>query len=163
MGKRREGREAAVQYLFSCDMHSEAQESQLETFWTLHTAKAGTRQYAETLIKGVLQHQTAIDEHIRGCLVNFSFERLSTVDRNVLRMAVHELLHCPEVPAPVVLNEAIEVAKALSAGESGSFVNGVLDRLAKKLRPNEPRHSRPAPAPNQDSEPGEAHQIQNRE
>jgi len=60
------------------------------------------------------------------------------VDRNVLRMAVYELLYCPDVPPPVVLNEAIEVAKALSAGESGSFVNGVLDRLAKKLRPSTP-------------------------
>jgi N utilization substance protein B len=135
MGKRREGREAAVQYLFSLDMHGKAEEGQLETFWTLHTAKTSTRLYAESLIKGVLEHQTAIDEQIRGCLVNFSFERLSTVDRNVLRMAVYELLYCPDVPPPVVLNEAIEVAKALSAGESGSFVNGVLDRLSKKLRP----------------------------
>ena len=135
MGKRREGREAAVQYLFSLDMHGKAEEGQLETFWTLHTAKTSTRLYSESLIKGVLEHQTAIDEQIRGCLVNFSFERLSTVDRNVLRMAVYELLYCPDVPPPVVLNEAIEVAKALSAGESGSFVNGVLDRLAKKLRP----------------------------
>lgn len=138
MGKRREGREAAVQYLFSLDMHGKAEEGQLETFWTLHTAKTSTRVYAESLIKGVLEHQTAIDEQIRGCLVNFSFERLSTVDRNVLRMAVYELLYCPDVPPPVVLNEAIEVAKALSAGESGSFVNGVLDRLAKKLRPATP-------------------------
>ena len=138
MGKRREGREAAVQYLFSLDMHGKAEEGQLETFWTLHTAKTSTRVYAESLIKGVLEHQTAIDEQIRGCLVNFSFERLSTVDRNVLRMAVYELLYCPDVPPPVVLNEAIEVAKALSAGESGSFVNGVLDRLAKKLRPTTP-------------------------
>ena len=138
MGKRREGREAAVQYLFSLDMHGKAEEGQLETFWTLHTAKTSTRLYAESLIKGVLEHQTAIDEQIRGCLVNFSFERLSTVDRNVLRMADYELLYCPDVPPPVVLNEAIEVAKALSAGESGSFVNGVLDRLAKKLRPSTP-------------------------
>ncbi|MBK8090446.1 MAG: transcription antitermination factor NusB [Verrucomicrobiaceae bacterium] len=135
MGKRREGREAAVQYLFSRDMHGGGDDSLLETFWSLHTAKPGTRQYAESLIQGVLKHQEAIDEHIRGSLVNFSFERLSTVDRNVLRLAVYELLHCPDVPPPVVLNEAIEVAKALSAGESGSFVNGVLDRLAKKLRP----------------------------
>lgn len=141
MGKRREGREAAVQYLFSLDMHGKAEEGQLETFWTLHTAKTSTRLYAESLIKGVLEHQTAIDEQIRGCLVNFSFERLSTVDRNVLRMAVYELLYCPDVPPPVVLNEAIEVAKALSAGESGSFVNGVLDRLAKKLRPSTPAAS----------------------
>jgi N utilization substance protein B len=65
-------------------------------------------------------------------------------------LAVYELTYCPEVPGPVILNEAIEVAKALSAGESGSFVNGVLDRLAKKLRSNEPKYSKPAPAPKED-------------
>ncbi len=150
MGKRREGREAAVQYLFACDMHSETPEGQLEAFWSIHTAKTSTRLYAESLIKGVVGHQTDIDEHIRGCILNFSFERLASVDRNVLRVAVYELAYCPEVPGPVILNEAIEVAKALSAGESGSFVNGVLDRLSKKLRPNEPKYSKPAPAPQED-------------
>lgn len=135
MGKRREGREAAVQYLFSRDMHSEAEEGQLENFWTLHTAKTSTRHYAESLIKGVLAHQPEIDQQIISVTDNFRLERIANVDRNVLRVAIYELLHCPEVPAPVILNEAIEVAKALSAGESGSFVNGVLDRLAKALRP----------------------------
>ena len=144
MGKRRDGREAAVQYLFSRDMHVENEEGQLENFWTIHTAKTSTRVYAESLIQGVLDHQVEIDEHIRGCILNFSFERLASVDRNVLRVAVHELQNCPHVPAPVILNEAIEVAKALTAGESGSFVNGVLDRLAKKLRPNEGKHVKPA-------------------
>ncbi len=143
MGKRRDGREAAVQYLFSRDMHGESDDCQLENFWTIHTAKASTRAYAESLIQGVLDHQVEIDEHIRGCILNFSFERLASVDRNVLRVAVHELQNCPHVPAPVILNEAIEVAKALSAGESGSFVNGVLDRLAKKIRPA----GDPAPTP----------------
>jgi len=150
MGKRREGREAAVQYLFSCDMHSETPEDQLVAFWSIHTAKTSTRLYAESLIKGVVGHQADIDEHIRGCILNFSFERLASVDRNVLRVAVYELAYCPEVPGPVILNEAIEVAKALSAGESGSFVNGVLDRLSKKVRPNEPKHSKPSPAPKED-------------
>ena len=143
MGKRRDGREAAVQYLFSRDMHGESDDCQLENFWTIHTAKASTRAYAESLIQGVLEHQSEIDEHIRGCILNFSFERLASVDRNVLRVAVHELQNCPHVPAPVILNEAIEVAKALSAGESGSFVNGVLDRLSKKIRPA----GDPAPVP----------------
>ncbi|MFM2169186.1 MAG: transcription antitermination factor NusB [Verrucomicrobiota bacterium] len=151
MGKRREGREAAVQYLFARDMHGEqADEGQLDTFWTIHTAKTSTRLYAESLIKGVLDHQPEIDDHIRGSILNFRLERLAHVDRNVLRVAVYELAFCPDVPGPVILNEAIEVAKALSAGESGSFVNGVLDRLAKKLRPNEPKYSKPAPAPEED-------------
>jgi transcription antitermination protein NusB len=155
MGKRREGREAAVQYLFSRDMHGEkAEEVTLETFWTLHTAKNSTRLYAESLIQGVLSHHDAIDQHISGAILNFRLERLAHVDRNVLRVAVYELAYCPEVPAPVILNEAIEVAKGLSAGESGSFVNGVLDRLAKALRPNGgPRSSAPRePSPKSETE-----------
>ena len=72
MGKRREGREAAVQYLFARDMHGEqADEGQLDTFWTIHTAKTSTRLYAESLIKGVLEHIAEIDDHIRGSMLNF--------------------------------------------------------------------------------------------
>lgn len=151
MGKRREGREAAVQYLFAKDMHGgKNDEGQLETFWSIHTAKNSTRLYAGSLIQGVLDHQEEIDEHIRGSILNFRLERLAHVDRNVLRVAVYELAFCPDVPGPVILNEAIEVAKALSAGESGSFVNGVLDRLSRKLRPNEPKHAKPEPAADPD-------------
>lgn len=134
MGKRREGREAAIQFLFARDMQGTEKPAEPEVFWTLHSAKASTRAFAESLINGVLKNQADIDARITELLQNFRFERLAAVDRNVLRVATYELLHCPDVPAPVILNEAIDIAKALSAGESGSFVNGVLDRLAKTLR-----------------------------
>jgi N utilization substance protein B len=134
MGKRREGREAAIQFLFARDMQGTEKPAEPEVFWTLHSAKASTRAFAESLINGVLKNQADIDARITELLQNFRFERLAAVDRNVLRVATYELLHCPDVPAPVILNEAIDIAKALSAGESGSFVNGVLDRLAKALR-----------------------------
>ena len=65
------------------------------------------------------------------------FHRLSAVDRNVLRVAAYEILHCPDVPPAVAINEAIEIAKKFSTGDSGKFVNGVLDKLAAKLRPAE--------------------------
>ncbi|MFO1486324.1 MAG: transcription antitermination factor NusB [Verrucomicrobiaceae bacterium] len=139
MGKRREGREAAIQFLFARDLQGSQKPEDPEVFWTLHSAKASTRAFAETLIKGVLDHQAGIDGIISDVLQNFRFERLAAVDRNVLRVAAYELLHCPDVPAPVILNEAIDIAKALSAGESGSFVNGVLDKLAKALRKPEAR------------------------
>jgi len=137
MGKRREGREAAIQFLFARDMQGTEKPAEPEVFWTLHSAKASTRAFAESLINGVLKNQTDIDARIAELLQNFRMERLAAVDRNVLRVATYELLHCPDVPAPVILNEAIDIAKALSAGESGSFVNGVLDRLAKALRKSE--------------------------
>jgi len=141
MGRRREGREAAIQFLFARDMQGAEKPAEPEVFWTLHSAKASTRAFAESLINGVLQNQTDIDARITGLLQNFRMERLAAVDRNVLRVAAYELLHCPEVPAPVILNEAIDIAKALSAGESGSFVNGVLDKLARSLREPEARRN----------------------
>ncbi|MCB1276277.1 transcription antitermination factor NusB [Prosthecobacter sp.] len=143
MGRRREGREAAIQFLFARDLQGESKPEDAEVFWTLHSAKTSTRAFAENLIQGVLSHQEQIDSGISKLLENFSFERLAAVDRNVLRVASYELLYCPEVPTPVILNEAIDIAKALSAGESGSFVNGVLDKLAKSLR--KPGASAPAP------------------
>lgn len=135
MGKRRDGREAAIQFLFARDLQGEQKPEDADAFWTLHSAKSSTRAYAESLIKGVLGHQAEIDESIVKVVENFRLERLAAVDRNVLRLAAYELMHCPDVPGPVILNEAIDIAKALSAGESGSFVNGVLDKLAKLLRP----------------------------
>ena len=143
MGRRREGREAAIQYLFARDLQGEVKPGEPEEFWTLHSAKTSTRAFAESLIQGVIKHQEQIDSSITKLLENFSFERLAAVDRNVLRVASYELLYCLEVPTPVILNEAIDIAKALSAGESGSFVNGVLDKLAKSLR----KPGAPSPAP----------------
>ncbi|HRH97539.1 MAG TPA: transcription antitermination factor NusB [Prosthecobacter sp.] len=141
MGRRREGREAAIQFLFARDLQGETKPEDADVFWTLHSARTSTRAFAESLIKGVLAHQEQIDAGIAQLLENFSFERLAAVDRNVLRVASYELLYCPEVPTPVILNEAIDIAKALSAGESGSFVNGVLDKLSRSLRKPETRRN----------------------
>lgn len=135
MGKRREGREAAVQFLFAHELHGEHTAEEQEAFWTIHNAKTSVRTYAETLIQGVLSHTAEIDSTIEPVLENFRIQRLAVVDRNILRMAVFELVHVPEVPAPVIINEAIEIAKALGAGESGSFVNGILHKIAQKVRP----------------------------
>jgi N utilization substance protein B len=139
MGRRREGREAAIQFLFARDLQGESKPEDANEFWTLHSAKVSTRAFAENLIQGVITHQEQIDSGITNLLENFSFVRLAAVDRNVLRVASYELLYCPEVPTPVILNEAIDIAKALSAGESGAFVNGVLDKLAKSLRKSGPK------------------------
>ncbi len=135
MGKRREGREAAVQFLFARELHGDHSVEEQEAFWTVHNAKASVRTYAESLVSGVLAHLSELDEIIVSVVENFRIERLANVDRNILRLAVYELKHVPEVPAPVVINEAIELAKALGAGESGSFVNGILDKVSQKVRP----------------------------
>ena len=131
MGKRREGREAALQFLFSHDINTLLGEDEAQAFWHLRRASPVVRAFAEELIAGVRGHLASIDRTISACLENFSFDRLSTVDRNILRVAVFELLHIPDVPAPVIINEAIEIAKRFGEADSARFVNGVLDRIRR--------------------------------
>jgi N utilization substance protein B len=138
-GKRREGRQAAMQYLFAHDVHGIVSEAERAAFWEMHLAKDHVRSYAEELVNGILKHQQEVDALIASVLENFSFERLGVVDRNILRLGVYELLHT-EVPPPVIINEAIEIARDFGDTKTKNFVNGVLDRLAKSLPP------RPAPA-----------------
>ncbi len=134
-GKRREGRQAAMQYLFAHDVHGQSSTPESQAFWDLHMAKPDVREYAERLIKGILAHREEVDARIASVLQNFSFERLGTVDRNILRLAVYELLHEQDVPRPVVINEAIEIAKVFGDTQTRVFVNGVLDRIARALPP----------------------------
>ncbi|HVS02349.1 MAG TPA: transcription antitermination factor NusB [Thermoanaerobaculia bacterium] len=87
--------------------------------------------YARRLVQGTLDHQAEVDGLIRGQAENWRLERMSVVDRNVLRLAVYELLYEPDVPQLVILDEAIELAKRFGSEQSGRFVNGVLDGLVK--------------------------------
>jgi transcription antitermination protein NusB len=131
-GKRREGRQAAVQYLFAHDVHGIVSDAERAAFWEMHLAKDIVRSYAEELVNGILSHQTEIDGLISSVLENFSFERLGVVDRNILRLGVYELLHT-DVPPPVIINEAIEIARDFGDVKTRQFVNGILDRVAKNL------------------------------
>ena len=90
--------------------------------------------YATELIRGVDRRQTEIDERIGAAAENWTIGRMPLVDRNVLRLGTYELLEQPDVPTPVVLNEAVELAKLLSTADSGRFVNGVLAAVARAVR-----------------------------
>lgn len=133
-GKRREGRQAAMQYLFANDLHGIVSDAEREAFWEMHMAKGMVRAHAEELVKGIQSHQREVDDLIASVLENFSFERLGVVDRNILRLGAYELLHT-DVPRPVVINEAIEIASSFGDTKTKRFVNGILDRLAKMLPP----------------------------
>ena len=133
MSKRREGREAAVQFLFSNDLNISADESDWAAFWKLHNASGFVRKFCMELVNGVGQNRGAIDERISTVAENYALNRISTVDRNILRVAVYEMFHCAEVPPVVAINEAIEIAKRFGTEESGRFVNGVLDRLKRDI------------------------------
>ena len=133
MGKRRDGREAAVQFLFNRDLNNDLGEDDFETFFGLRLAKKGVQEFAAELALGVIAHQHDIDERISARVDNFEFDRLSVVDRNVLRLAVYEMFHRDDVPPIVCINEAIEISKRFGTEDSGNFVNGVLDRLKSDL------------------------------
>jgi transcription antitermination protein NusB len=130
MGVRREGREAAVQYLYLRDLNGD---SDLPAYYKFRGLSPSARRFSDKLIQGTIEHQHAIDETIRRNTQNYELARISVVDRNVLRVAIYEMLHCPEIPPVVSINEAIEIAKKYSTEESGRFVNGVLDQVLSAL------------------------------
>ncbi len=133
MSQRRRGREAALQLLYASDLESELDSLQDPgRFWSLCTAKPSGRAFAEELVAGVLQHLAEIDDLIRGSVENFEFHRLAAVDRNLLRLAAFEIRFSDSgIPSAVVINEAVEIAKAFGNPDSPRFVNGVLDRIRK--------------------------------
>jgi N utilization substance protein B len=151
MGKRREGRQAAIQYLFAHDLHGEVSEQERHGFWELHSANAKVREHAEALLQGVLQHREEIDQRISERLENYSFDRVGTVDRNILRVAVYELLYVKEIPVRVVINEAVEIARGLGDTQTRIFVNGILDKIARVVRPQSDRDADATPKPEAES------------
>ena len=157
MGKRREGREAAVQFLYQLYANHEQPATLFPPFWTLRSAagkqnepSAKTRAFTEELVHGVAANLADIDARIKKFAANYELHRISAVDRNILRLAIFEMLHCPEVPPVVSINEAIEIAKRFGSEDSGRFINGILDRVRGEIdRPaREPgRRASPATAP----------------
>jgi N utilization substance protein B len=104
-------------------------------------------EYAERLIRGVLENRAALDERISTSATNWTLARMSVVDRNILRLAGYELHYCDDVPELTALDEGVELSKVFGHSDSSRFVNGVLDRLLRD------RHAAGAPAP---AGPGEA-------
>lgn len=133
MGRRREARQAALQYHFWRDMQHGAAPERMQDFWDFLPIKPRVREFAEPLIDGMNTHLPEIDDRIRRYAENYEFRRISVVDRNVLRLAIYEMLFRDDIPPVVSINEAIELAKKFGGAESGRFVNGILDRVRKDL------------------------------
>ena len=134
MGLRRDAREAAIQFLYQVDTHRPANiEESLAEFWKQNDEPKNVREFAGDLLRGALEKMPEVDAKIRTLADNWDFERLAAVDRNILRLAIYEMLFRPEIPPVVSINEAIEIAKKFSTAESGKFVNGLLDRVKKDL------------------------------
>jgi N utilization substance protein B len=138
MGKRRKSRELSLQLLYQLDVQGEPRaEPYLDEFWARHPVDEEIREFVEALVRGSKLHQDKIDELIAQYAQHWELERMAVVDRNILRQGIFELLWRPDVPAKVVINEALEVAKKFSTRESTRFINGMLDRVHKELRPSE--------------------------
>lgn len=129
MGVRRDGRETAVQFLFSKDITKESNLEDLDNFFSLSTARSGAKKFAKELLQGILDQKDNIDQIIAANVDNFEINRLSAVDRNVLRLAIYEMRYRSDVPTAVCINEAIEISKRFGTEDSGRFVNGVLDKI----------------------------------
>ena len=134
MKKRTRARELALQFLYQLDLRGHDILPEAKSFFRAEEADKGARDFALTLVRGTLDHQAEIDEMIRSVAMNWELGRMAAIDRNVLRMATYELLHCADIPHKVAINEAIELGKRFSTQNSGAFINGILDKIKDKAK-----------------------------
>ena len=132
MGSRRRARELALQLLYQYELTQTPPEQMQENLEDWKSATEGIQQFADVLIRGTLEHLEEIDSELAAQTAHWRLERLAAVDRNILRLAMYELLFHSETPHAVVIDEAIEIAKKYGSGESARFVNGVLDGFVKR-------------------------------
>jgi transcription antitermination factor NusB len=133
MRKRTKAREVALQMLYEIDAQGEEAVEGLESHLGRSEVKdAEIRQFAEELIRGTREATAELDKVIAGAAQNWAIHRMAVVDRNILRMAVYEMIYVEEIPAKVSINEAIELGKRFSTEQSGSFINGILDRIRRE-------------------------------
>jgi len=134
MGVRRKSRELALQMLFQADMGKQTPEQVRQTFWAERNETQGeVRGFADDLFRVASDRAEEIDQLIEKHAENWRMERMTAVDRNVIRAAVAEFVGFPGTPGAVVINEALEIARKFSTPESVNFINGVLDSVAKEL------------------------------
>jgi len=123
--------------LFQIDMAGGAPAEVYPHFWKEHEAELEVKTFAEGLVEGVMQERAGLDRIIAGSADHWRIERMAVVDRNILRLAVYELAWLPDTPPVVVLDEAIEVGKKFGSEQSGSFINGILDAVRKRIERGE--------------------------
>jgi N utilization substance protein B len=135
LGTRRQGRELALQVLYQIDMTRRDVGEALELFWSNFAADEDAREFCECLVRGVIEHRDEISDLIETYAEHWKMSRMTRIDRNILRVAVYELLYCHDIPPKVTINEAVEIGKRFGSEDSGSFVNGILDRITHKFKP----------------------------
>src|SRR5438105_8790847 len=132
MGARRKARELALQMLFQYDMAGNAPDMVVSTFEDLQKSKPTTREFAERICRGTVDHLAAIDDMIQAQAENWRLSRMAVVDRNIIRMSVYEFLYESDTPKLVIIDEAVEIAKKFGTEKSSQFINGILDGILKR-------------------------------
>jgi N utilization substance protein B len=139
MGNRRKARELTLQLLFQKDINHESIDQHIyELLFDQPTSNAKIELFTKFLYSGVLTNILQIDTLIEKHSQHWRLKRMAKVDRNILRMAVFELVQCKDIPPSVTINEAIEIAKKFGSEDTPSFVNGILDNILKHLQKSEP-------------------------
>lgn len=133
MRSRTLAREAALKALYQLDLRSSVPDAELDELLERECPHAEAREYARLLVRGTRKHQESIDREITQVAENWDLGRMAAIDRNVLRMAIFEMLHRDDIPPAVAINEGVTIAKKYSTKDSGAFVNGILDQVKNRL------------------------------
>jgi len=133
MKKRTRAREIALQFLYQLDLRGDDLMAEAKAFVRGEERDSETARFALRLVEGTVEHRSEIDRMIQGVAQNWNISRMAVVDRNVLRLASYELLHCDDIPPKVAINEAIELGKRYSTQNSGAFINGILDKIKSRF------------------------------
>jgi transcription antitermination protein NusB len=133
MASRRKSREYAMQMLYQWDLGGNTPEQVGATFFLERKADTEVERFAREIFQGAVKDIERLNQLLREHAENWRLERMAAVDRSILRLAVYELLHCPETPPHAVIDEALEIARRFSGEGSVEFVNGILDSILKSL------------------------------
>jgi len=133
VGIRREGREHALQALYSIELHPDTPREAVRLFMEAHPCKVSVKNFAMGLLSGVIDNQAGVDAKIAEKSPNWSISRMAKIDLCIIRLATYELLFRDDIPSSVTINEAIEIAKKFGSEESPAFVNGILDEIFRGL------------------------------
>ena len=133
MGKRSRSREFALQVLYQLEITKQGALQAMVQLRENFSPEEGEDEFAKRIVLGVMERRHEIDRLIKERSENWRLDRMTIIDRNILRIAIFELLYCSEIPPKVTLNEAIDLGKRYGSGESGSFINGILDRIQNEV------------------------------
>jgi N utilization substance protein B len=143
LGRRRKSRESALQVLYQLNITKQEATAAFTQFEEHFLPDGVPEDFVKRLVHGVLEHRPELDRLIEQYSEHWRIDRIDMIDRNILRMALFELLYCEEIPPKVTINEAIDLGKRFGSEDSGSFINGILDRVQNEVvkKPVEPKPS----------------------